>query len=143
MKKISCFIPLIILSLSAFAQQPDKDIQIISALIDQQQTAWNKANLEGFMAPYWHSDSLTFIGKSGIKHGWQITLDNYKKSYPTPAAMGQLTFTLIKLDKLSDTSIFVIGKWALARKEGDLSGHFTLLWKKIKGQWVIVADHSS
>jgi len=26
---------------------------------------------------------------------------------------------------------------------GDVGGHYTLLFRKIKGEWVIVADHSS
>jgi hypothetical protein len=44
---------------------------------------------------------------------------------------------------LSDKNYFVVGKWHLQRSIGDIGGHFTLLWRKIKGQWVIVADHSS
>ena len=57
--------------------------------------------------------------------------------------MGQLKFTILSVEQLSKRSAYVIGKWRLARKAGDLSGHYTLLWKKIKGKWVIVADHSS
>jgi hypothetical protein len=31
----------------------------------------------------------------------------------------------------------------LKRSIGDVRGHFTLIWRKIKGRWVIVSDHSS
>jgi len=36
-----------------------------------------------------------------------------------------------------------VGKWHLTRSIGDVGGHFTLLFKKVKNRWVIVADHSS
>lgn len=95
------------------------------------------------MQGYWKSDSLKFIGKSGITYGWRATLENYKKSYPDTAAMGKLKFDLLEVKRLSVMYFFVIGKWHLARTDGDLKGYFTLLFKKIKGTWVIVADHSS
>lgn len=95
------------------------------------------------MQGYWQSDSLMFIGKSGVTRGWQATLDNYKRGYPDRAAMGTLTFTLVSMQPTGSKSALVVGKWHLARTEGDLQGHFSLLWKKLKGKWVIVADHSS
>ncbi len=119
------------------------DLQAIRQVMAEQETAWNAGDLPGFMAGYWQSDSLTFIGSRGLSHGWQTTLDNYRKSYPDRETMGKLTFTLLSVEQLSPESAYVIGKWALARKKGDVSGHFTLLWKKIAGLWIIVADHSS
>ncbi len=118
----------------------DRSIRDIMAA---QELAWNRGDLEAFMEGYWRSDSLRFIGSSGLTYGWQQTLDNYKKGYPDSDAMGKLKFTILSVEQLSKRSAFVIGKWRLARKAGDLSGHYTLLWKKIKGKWVIVADHSS
>jgi ketosteroid isomerase-like protein len=108
-----------------------------------QELAWNRGDLEGFMQGYWHSDSLRFIGSRGLTYGWQQTLDNYKKGYPDTDAMGKLKFTILSVEQLSKRSAYVIGKWHLTRKAGDLEGHYTLLWKKVKGAWVIVADHSS
>jgi hypothetical protein len=37
----------------------------------------------------------------------------------------------------------VVGKWFLKRNAGDVGGHYTLTFEKIKGEWVIIADHSS
>lgn len=115
----------------------------IRALLNKQTEAWNRGDLEGFMEGYWKNDSLMFIGKSGITYGWQKTLDNYKKGYPDRTAMGTLTFTLIQMKPLSKKYFSVVGKWHLKRTIGDLSGHYTLLLKKIKGEWVVIADHSS
>jgi len=115
----------------------------IDSIMLAQQDAWNRADIEGFMQSYWKSDSLCFVGKRGLTFGWQNTLDNYKKGYPDAAAMGRLQFTNQSLDVLSDSQAYVIGKWELFRSADTLSGHYSLLWKKISGKWVIVADHSS
>jgi ketosteroid isomerase-like protein len=115
----------------------------IRTIMAQQESAWNRGDLEGFMEGYWKSDSLRFIGSKGLTYGWNQTLQNYRKGYPDTDAMGTLKFTILSVEKLSKNSAFVIGKWHLARKAGDLSGHYTLLWRRIEGKWVIVADHSS
>lgn len=107
-----------------------------------QETAWNNGDIPGFMKYYWNNDSLKFIGSKGITYGWKNTLDNYIKGYPNKEAMGILTFTIVEATQLSKTSIYVIGKWEL-NKEKSVGGYFTLLWKKINGNWVIISDHTS
>lgn len=120
-----------------------KDELEVRSLLTEQTKAWNAGNIENFMKSYWQSDSLMFVGKSGITFGWNETLENYKKNYPDTAAMGKLDFTLIEVKRLSVLYYFVVGKWHLARSLGDLGGSFTLLFKKIKNQWFIITDHSS
>lgn len=135
-----------ILLLLAFANanaQKTNDEQQVRAVLAMQQASWNNGNLDMFMQGYWKSDSLMFIGSKGIVYGWQNTMDGYKKGYPDTASMGKLQFTLLEVKRLSVMYFFVVGKWELTRTMGNLSGHFTLLFKKIKGRWVIVADHSS
>ena len=138
-----------ILSLSLFllfsfenANAQKGEVSIRKIMADQEK-AWNNGDLKGFMSGYWKSDSLMFIGSKGPTYGWAQTLANYEKSYPDRDAMGTLTFDIIRIDVLNRKTAFVIGKWSLQRKAGDLSGHYTLLWKRIKGKWLIVADHSS
>ena len=129
-----------ILMFSINLQADDNDD--IRAIMAKQEVAWNNGDLEEFMKPYWHSEKLMFVGKNGIKYGWQTTLDNYKKSYPDKAAMGELTFELLKTE-ISGKSAFMLGTWKLTRTEDVLSGYYTLYWKKIAGQWQITIDHSS
>jgi len=125
------------------AQNAQHNDAAIRKVLDLQSAAWNRGDIEGYMAGYWHSDSLTFIGKKGITYGWRPTLDNYRKSYPGKEAMGRLRFDILQLKLLSDRYSQVTGRWRLQRKAGDLEGYFTLLFEKINGQWVIVSDHSS
>jgi ketosteroid isomerase-like protein len=138
---------IILFSLSVFfstlVYSQSKDEQTIRQLLDKQSAAWNLGDIEGFMKGYWENDSLMFIGKNGIKYGWNNTLNNYKKGYPDTVSMGKLVFILIDLKKLSSEYFHVAGKWHLQRSIGNLEGYFTLLFRKIKGKWVIIADHSS
>jgi ketosteroid isomerase-like protein len=142
MKKITfLFSSIFFLSLSLLAQS--KDEQLIRNAIEEQRNAWNSGDKERFMQTYWQSDSLMFIGKSGVTYGWQATLDNYKKGYPDTAAMGKLDFNILEVKRLSAIYFFVVGKWHLTRSIGNVGGHFTLLFRKVKDKWLIIADHSS
>lgn len=123
------------------AQNPED--ATIRDLLHRQTQAWNRGDIEGFMQAYWQNDSLMFVGKGGVTRGWKNTLEHYKQGYPDKEAMGQLSFDIIEIQKLSGDYFFVTGKWMLQRKMGDLNGHYTLLVRKIKGQWKIVTDHSS
>ena len=115
----------------------------LDSIMHAQQLAWNRGDLEGFMDAYWPSDSLVFVGKSGPKFGWQTTLDNYKRGYPSRDAMGTLQFTNEIIESTGDHSAFVMGKWELFRTSDTLSGYYSLVWKRINGTWFIRADHSS
>jgi ketosteroid isomerase-like protein len=128
---------------SATVTAQSKDELSIREILENQTAAWNRGDIEGFMKGYWENDSLMFIGKSGVTYGWSNTLKNYKKNYPDTATMGKLAFTLIQVKKLSKEYYHVTGKWFLKRSIGDIGGHYTLLFRKINGHWVIISDHSS
>jgi ketosteroid isomerase-like protein len=57
--------------------------------------------------------------------------------------MGKLAFDILKIQPISADTYFVLGKWMLKRTVGDVSGYYTLLFRKIKNEWKIVVDHSS
>ncbi len=125
----------------SFAQ--GKDEMYILNTLKEQVAAWNDGNINRYMQTYWQSDSLIFIGKSGVTYGWQQTLANYEKTYPDTASMGILDIGIIEIKRLSVLYFHVTGKWKLTRFKGNLEGHFTLLFKRIKNKWLIVSDHSS
>lgn len=138
---------LTLFAISGFAKKPKPkafdERHAITAVLSKQQKAWNEGKIEQYMIGYWNSDSLTFVGKRGVTRGWKNTLANYKKSYPDKAAMGQLELQILQIKLLSTNVAFVVGKWDLTRSAGNVGGHFTLVMRKLKNQWVIVADHSS
>lgn len=134
------------LSSGVFAQKgPKEAIAYISDAMLEQEASWNRADLNGFMKHYWNSDSLRFIGKSGVNMGWKATLENYQQSYPNGSAMGKLKFSNLSVEFIDRETVFVIGSWLLERggEYENLSGFYSLIWKKKNGKWVIVVDHSS
>jgi len=132
---------LAILSFPVFSQT--KDEAEVRNVLARQNAAWNRGDIDAFMVGYWENDSLMFIGKSGVTYGYKNTLANYKRNYPDTTVMGKLTFTLIQVKQVSPEYFHVTGKYSLARTIGDASGHFTLMFRKIDGKWVIISDHSS
>ncbi len=115
----------------------------IRKVMDAQIVCWNNGDLECFMKSYHNSDDLVFVGSNGPKYGWQVTLNNYKKSYPDKSAMGTLQFELLKFKPLGKKHHLVIGKWILKREVDAPQGHFSIIFEKINGEWKIIADHSS
>ncbi|MBR9832147.1 nuclear transport factor 2 family protein [bacterium] len=134
---------IILITIGCSAPSKSDTQYIINELMKKQEVCWSSGDLECFMEPYWHSDSLKFIGRKGLTYGWQKTLENYKKSYPSSEDMGKLTFTNLYIEQLSKDYVSVIGKWHLERSMGNLEGHYSLLWKRMGGQWKIISDHSS
>lgn len=120
-----------------------KQERAIKTMLAAQVAEWNKGNIEGYMHGYWEDDSLLFIGSKGPRYGYGVTLSRYKEAYPDEAHMGKLTSTITRMERLSRRHYFVVGRWALKRSAGDVGGSYTLLLRKIKGKWVVVADHSS
>ena len=142
-KDMKKFVLLFLTLIPLFVFSQDKDAQSIRKVLSTQVEAWNSGNIDEFMHGYWESDSLKFIGKTGVTYGYQQTLANYKKNYNDTAKMGKLFFDLIEIKRLSAEYYFVVGKWFLKRSVGDVGGTYTLLFRKINGKWVIVVDHTS
>lgn len=133
----------VLLFVPFFAFSQSKDEKAILSILSQQTTAWNQGNFDQFMVGYLHTDSLMFIGKSGITYGFDATLNNYKKSYSGADKMGKLSFEILHLKKLGRKHYLVVGKWSLKRTAGDVGGYYTLTFEKQSSGWVIIADHSS
>jgi len=120
----------------------EADREAILKVFQMTEDAWNEGDIDTFMEGYWKSDKLVFVGASGPVYGYQATLDRYKINYPNKEAMGKLSFEILDVRKIDKNSVIFIGKFHLSRTIGDLQGHYTLIWKKIDGQWLIISDHS-
>ncbi|CAM4247322.1 YybH family protein [Zobellia nedashkovskayae] len=131
---------LLIGSVSLSAQ--NNDVEAIENILHAQETAWSNHDLEGFMQGYWKSDELTYYSGGKVTKGWQTTLNNYKKGYPTKADTGKLRFKIDQITKINEASYYVMGQYFLTREVGDANGTFIIIFKKINGEWKIVADSS-
>lgn len=125
-------------------EKPLTPNQAIEKVLSDQVKAWNKGDLEGFMAGYWQSPDLSFYSNKSITHGWQQTLDRYRSRYQSEGReMGKLTFKDLEIEILSTDNAFVRGKWQLELKTETVGGLFTLILKKFPDGWRVIHDHTS
>jgi ketosteroid isomerase-like protein len=57
--------------------------------------------------------------------------------------MGVLTFSDLRFFLLSENAAWVLGIWKLKRDSDEPKGIFTLIFRKIEGEWKIIHDHTS
>jgi beta-aspartyl-peptidase (threonine type) len=147
----SCCLPVILLAISdqVGAQHVSggsgHDGKAIEHVLRTQQEAWNRHDLEGFMAGYWRSPELTFFSGAKEQNGWQATMDRYLARYMSPGhEMGKLEFSGLRVEVLGQQAAFVRGSWKLTMSDGKTPhGLFTLVFRKFPKGWRIVHDHTS
>jgi ketosteroid isomerase-like protein len=117
----------------------------VEQVLRVQQDAWNRHDLDAFMAGYWKSPELTFFSGANERHGWQETMDRYKATYDSPGhEMGKLDFSNLRIAMLGPEAAFVRGAWHLTMSDGKTPhGIFTLVFRKFPDGWKIIHDHTS
>jgi ketosteroid isomerase-like protein len=117
----------------------------VESVLRTQQEAWNRHDLEGFMAGYWNSPELTFFSGAKENHGWQATMDRYRATYASPGhEMGKLEFSSLRIEILGADAAFARGSWQLTMSDGKTPhGLFTLVFRRFPEGWKIVHDHTS
>lgn len=128
---------------SGGAQAQTADAAQIRAVLDTQQAAWNRGDIDAFMKYYWRSEKTLFVGANGVTRGWQAVLDRYHRTYPDRQAMGRLTFSNIEVQQDCARAAVVIGEYHLQREKDNPSGVFTLNFRKFPEGWRIVVDHTT
>lgn len=143
-----CLLTLIILltgcqSESQSSKNEKETEQKLLSLMDRQQEAWNRGDIDAFMEGYLQSDSLRFASGDNVRYGWETLRNRYKNAYPDTQAMGTLEFSERDIDVLNARHALLFGRWQLFRSRDTLSGRYTLLFRKTGDDWRIVHDHTS
>ncbi len=108
--------------------------------INQQAKDWTAGDFEAFMKGYHNSKDIRFAHPKGITRGWQGVLDAYKRN----PKRSRLEFSDIDITPLSPDAALVFGRFHNYVEDNTYkTGLFTLLMRKINGQWKAVHDHSS
>jgi ketosteroid isomerase-like protein len=109
-----------------------------------QQDAWNRGDLEGYMAGYANSPDLVFTSGGKIRRGWQETHDKYQAKYgDSPSTMGTLAFEVLGVQALGRDGAIVLGRWRLTNTPNAGSGIFSVALARTSAGWRIVHDHTS
>ncbi|WP_350015477.1 nuclear transport factor 2 family protein [Rhodanobacter sp. IGA1.0] len=133
------------------AATPDADATAIRQVMNRQQVAWNRGDVDGFMHGYKDAPDTTFVGSS-VRKGYRAILESYRKHYAGKAQMGELTFSDLDVRLLPGRDgevryAVVTGRFHLDRAaHGEVAqddGVFSLLWEKTADGWKIILDHTS
>jgi ketosteroid isomerase-like protein len=136
-------IVLLLLSACAIRTQPDQPEQIVAgvrAVLEAQQAAWNRGDIDGFMIGYERAETTTFVSGDEITRGWQTVLERYKRRYKSPQEMGTLSFSELEVKPIDSAYAIADGRWKLTRLNDAPHGRFTLLFRRIDADWRIVHD---
>ena len=117
----------------------------IVKVLNAQESAWNRGDLEGFATGYKNSPDTIFIG-SQVSHGYAQMLNDYKRNYPNRDAMGTLAFSDMEAHVLDEHFAILVGKYHLDRNKkagGNADGIFSLVFEKTDAGWKIVLDHTT
>lgn len=135
----------------AFAQDANplhtatrQELDVMKVLVAQED-AWNKGDLAGFASSYKDAPDTLFITHQ-VSRGYAGLIDEYKRDYPTRAAMGTLAFSELEVRTLDETFAVVIGKYHLDRNKkegGPADGIFSLVFEKTDKGWKIIIDHTT
>jgi uncharacterized protein (TIGR02246 family) len=126
----------------AAAHASANDLAAIRAVLDAQAAAWNRGDIDGYMAGYAQNDDTMFVG-TDVTRGWTKVRDRYKAKYDSRAKMGTLVFSDVDLRPLGNDDVVVTGAWKLTREADAPHGRFTLIFHRRAEGWRIVYDHSS
>lgn len=136
----TCAVVALMMAACQPSSDPQADEGAIRKVMDEQEAAWDRGDIRGYMAGY--AEDVCFIGRRGRTCGKEAVTLNYEKSYPDKAAMGDLHFALHEVLPAGGEHAWVTGTWELFRAADTLSGGFSLLWRKGPDGWLILRDHS-
>jgi len=125
------------------AADPSADVL---AVLHAQVEAWNRGDVQGFMAAgYWPSSELTFYSQGSVTRGYEPVLARYLRRYKSEGTeMGRLTFGAIEVEPLGEGAALARGRWDLAlREKPAVGGLFSLVLRRLPEGWRIVHDHTS
>jgi beta-aspartyl-peptidase (threonine type) len=117
----------------------------VRAVWTAQVDAWNRGDLDDFMAGYWKSPDLVFFSNKTETRGWEQTLERYRASYKAEGRqMGTLDFPQLEFKVLGPEAVLARGRWRLKMPDGkESSGMTSVTFQKRPEGWRIIHDHSS
>src|SRR5947209_1125729 len=84
-------------------------------LLAAQSAAWNRGDLDGYLAGYWNSPELSFFSGKTATRGFAPTLARYRKRYQAEGrAMGKLEFSELDVRAEGRDLALARGRWHLA-----------------------------
>lgn len=131
---------------SAEPPRPQDVRQTISAELHASADAWNRGDLDGFLATYRNAPETTFGGATGFARGLDQVRESYQRSYWRDGPPSDsLSFDILEVRMLDEHAALVLGRYLLTPpgRTPASTGYFSLVYRLFDEGWRIVHDHSS
>jgi uncharacterized protein (TIGR02246 family) len=127
------------------APAPDPDLTArLEAQFARAAAAWNRGDLEAFMADYAPGEEPTFIAGGHLRGGHDWIRDHYAPAFAPGARRDSLRFEEFTVRPLSPAIALVTARYLLHRSGVVTgSGPFSLIMERRDNRWLILHDHSS
>jgi uncharacterized protein (TIGR02246 family) len=126
--------------------EPDPAVLTIQLARQFQQSAaaWNRGDLDAFMADYIPDSTTTYVGSNGLIHGFDGIRARYAPAFEPGAERDSLRFEDFHVRAIAPSILLVTARYILYRdQETTNSGSFTLVMEQRLDGWKITHDHSS
>ncbi len=120
------------------------DRAAVEAVLTTQQAAWNRGDLDAYMAGYARIPELVFTSGGNLRRGWDETHRKYREKYgQDPSTMGRLSFEILGVQPLGADGAVVLGRWRLDDTPQAGGGIFSVVLERRPEGWRVVHDHTS
>ena len=151
MKRLALGMFLAAVPLAANATAPAPVAQLspqagVEAAMADSAAGWNAGDLARFMAVYSDAPETSFVTKTGVLRGKAVMAERYRTKYYIADAgkRGVLSFVTLDFRLLDRAHALYIGRYTLRAADGkEQSGMTSLVFRKERAGWRIIADHSS
>jgi uncharacterized protein (TIGR02246 family) len=118
--------------------------QQLAALMHESAVAWNRGDLDGFLATY-KDDAQTAFMAPQITYGLPDIKSRYARSYfKDGKPKARLSYDDLKYRRLGSDYVLMTGRWRLIDPAGkQQEGYYSLIWENTDTGWKIIHDHSS
>jgi ketosteroid isomerase-like protein len=114
------------------------------SLLTASAEAWNAGDLDGFLYWYQRGPETTYIGSSGLIHGWDAIRERYLPAFEPGASRDSLRFEDLETRPLAPDLGLAVARYVLFQGDSTTAnGSFTLVLRRTPAGWRIIHDHSS
>ncbi|MGD8867999.1 MAG: nuclear transport factor 2 family protein [Gemmatimonadales bacterium] len=116
----------------------------VDHLLTRSEEAWNAGDLEGFVGWYKRGSETTFLGSTGLTHGWEAIRNRYAGRFQPGAARDSLRFEDLETRPLAPSVGLATARYVLFQDDSvTATGVFTLIVERTPDGWRIIHDQSN
>ena len=117
--------------------------EAIEAVFVRGAEAWNRRDLDGYLATYADGDHVRWVSGGKMITGKTAIKNALDPRFASGEAMGKLAIKQLQIEIKTPSNALVFGTWQLQFDREEMSGVFTVHLQLVSDMWLIVSDHAS